>query len=302
MTKSSRRRPKKVPPSTSILTIPSTTSRGKKLTRNSAGPSVPTSPEAQSPKVVATPASKRKGKGKATSGSSSSLSPASVQSPAATVPTESLPALAREHRSTSPSSIDSHQPPPAPSIMQHQTFGADPLNFDDPTIYHIRKVTDDMTEDEKKEIYGVASFPHDDLSDLIPGTPPDKDFSNAKPSNQVNSNTYAAYIEPYLRPLVEEDVAFLRERVKSNFQYDTICEANLSRVTVLLLSRYRLVPKGSTTTSGPKRTVQCRPMVLQIQLDVFIRINHGATSIISTTKQRRQIKSPWLLLQAVSYP
>ena len=70
-----------------------------------------------------------------------------------------------------------------------------------------------MTDEEKKEIYGVSSFPHDDLSDLIAGVPPDKDFSNAKPSNQVNANTFAAYLEPYLRPLTEEDMAFLKERV-----------------------------------------------------------------------------------------
>lgn len=98
--------------------------------------------------------------------------------------------------------------------MQHQIFGADPLTFDDPTIYHIREVTDDMTDDQKKEIYGVTQFPHDDLSHLIAGVPPDKDFSNAKPTNQVNANTFAAYLEPYVRPLVEEDMAFLRERVK----------------------------------------------------------------------------------------
>ena len=98
--------------------------------------------------------------------------------------------------------------------MQHQIFGADPVNFNDPTIYHIREVTDDMTDEEKKEIYGVSSFPHDDLSRLIAGTPPDKDLSNAKPSNQVNFNTFTAYIEPYLKPLVDEDLGFLRERVR----------------------------------------------------------------------------------------
>ena len=109
--------------------------------------------------------------------------------------------------------MDSHQPSPAPSISHYQTFGPDPSAFDDPTVYHIREITDDMTDEEKKEIYCVAQFPHDDLSHLIAGTPPDKDFSNAKPTNQVNANTFATYIEPYLRPLTEEDMAFLKERV-----------------------------------------------------------------------------------------
>lgn len=119
----------------------------------------------------------------------------------------------QKSRDSSESSVDSHQPPPAASIAQYQTFGPDPTAFDDPTIYHIRDITDDMTDEEKAEIFSVAQFPHSDLSHLIAGTIPDKDFSNAKPSNQVNANTFQAYIEPYVRPLTEEDMAFLKERV-----------------------------------------------------------------------------------------
>ena len=70
-----------------------------------------------------------------------------------------------------------------------------------------------MDDDEKADIYSVASFPHDDLRHLIAGTIPDKDFSNAKPSNQVNANTFATYLEPYFRPLSDEDLIWLRERV-----------------------------------------------------------------------------------------
>ncbi|KAF2189176.1 hypothetical protein K469DRAFT_701766 [Zopfia rhizophila CBS 207.26] len=106
----------------------------------------------------------------------------------------------------------SHQPAPAPSIPQFQTFGPDPSTFDDPTIYHIRDVTPGMTEEEIKEIYCVAEYPPSDLHDLTPGTPPDKDFSNAKPASQVNATVFANYVEPYIRPLTEEDVAFLKER------------------------------------------------------------------------------------------
>lgn len=110
------------------------------------------------------------------------------------------------------SSSDEHQPKPAPSITHLQTFGDDPSTFPDPTVYEIREVFDDMTDEEKKEIYSVAVFPHDNLEDLIPGIPPDKDFSNAKPTNQVQANTFATYLEPYFRPYTEEDLAFLRER------------------------------------------------------------------------------------------
>ena len=115
----------------------------------------------------------------------------------------------------SDSSSDARQPPPAAAQPQYQTFGTNPLTFDDPTIYDIRPVTDDMTDEEKKDIYCVASFPKDDLHDLIAGTPPNKDFSNAvKPNNQVQAHTFASYLDGYLRPLKEEDIGFLNERVR----------------------------------------------------------------------------------------
>ncbi|KAL1304524.1 hypothetical protein AAFC00_003509 [Neodothiora populina] len=69
-----------------------------------------------------------------------------------------------------------------------------------------------MSEEQKKQILCVARYPHSDLHDLTPGTPPDMDFSNAKPSSQINFSTFQAYVEPYIRPLTEEDVAFLKER------------------------------------------------------------------------------------------
>lgn len=113
----------------------------------------------------------------------------------------------------SPSGSDvSHQPAPAPAVPQFQTFGEDPVKFDDPTVYHIRDVTPGMTDEEKKEIYSVAVFPPSNLHDKIAGLPPDKDFSNAKPATQVNAGVFANYVEPYIRPLTEEDVAFLKER------------------------------------------------------------------------------------------
>ena len=109
------------------------------------------------------------------------------------------------------SSDDDRIVPPPPPVTQH-TFFPDPL-APDPVIYHIREVTPGMTDEERKEIYSVRGFPTKDLSDQIAGTPPDKDFSNAKPTNQVAANTFLAYAEPYVRPLTEEDMAFLRERV-----------------------------------------------------------------------------------------
>lgn len=113
--------------------------------------------------------------------------------------------------SDSDSSSDDGRPPPQPR-PQANTFGDDPSTFPDPTVYEILAVKPGMTEDEIKAIYSVATYPKSDLSDQIAGDPPDKDFSNAKPTNQINFSTFSTYIGPFFRPFTEEDLAFLRER------------------------------------------------------------------------------------------
>ncbi|KIX07188.1 uncharacterized protein Z518_01841 [Rhinocladiella mackenziei CBS 650.93] len=126
------------------------------------------------------------------------------------------PAAASAHASPTKSDVSMsdaednrviHGQPPIPQ----QGFFPDPL-APDPVIYHIREVTPGMSDAEKREIYSVTAYPAKDLSDQIAGTPPDKDFSNTKPTNQVAANTFLTYVEPYVRPLTEEDMAFLRER------------------------------------------------------------------------------------------
>lgn len=102
--------------------------------------------------------------------------------------------------------------PPRRELPQAMTFGEDPSTFPDPTVYEIRTTYPGMPEEERKEIYSVAGYPKGDLAELIAGDPPDKDFSNAKPSSQINFTTFSSYVEPYFRPFSEEDLAFLRER------------------------------------------------------------------------------------------
>lgn len=114
--------------------------------------------------------------------------------------------------SDSSSSDEDDGRPPRPAPPASQTFGEDPSTFPDPTVYEIREITPDMTDEEVKRIYSVASFPHSDLHDVIAGDPPDKDFSSAKPSNQISASTFQTYVDPYFRPFTEEDLAFLRER------------------------------------------------------------------------------------------
>lgn len=102
--------------------------------------------------------------------------------------------------------------PPKRETPQFQTFGEDPSTYPDPTVYEIREVTPDMTPDQRREIYSVAVYPYTDLADQIAGDPPDKDFTVAKPTNQIAFTTFSTFIEPYFRTFNEEDLAFLRER------------------------------------------------------------------------------------------
>jgi transcriptional adapter 3 len=133
-----------------------------------------------------------------------------ADSPDAAVASHASPARTDVSMSDAEDNPVVHRQRPVPQ----QGFFPDPL-APDPIIYHIREVTPGMSDTEKKEIYGVTSFPTKDLKDEIAGVPPDKDFSNAKPTNQVSANTFLTYVEPFVRPLIEEDMAFLRERVSS---------------------------------------------------------------------------------------
>lgn len=101
---------------------------------------------------------------------------------------------------------------PATAPLYERIFGKDPTLGDDPIVYDIRELRDDMTEDEKRELLQVKEWPRSDLRELTAGDPPDRDFSNAKPANQVNFSTFQTYVDPYIRPYTEEDVAFLKER------------------------------------------------------------------------------------------
>lgn len=68
-------------------------------------------------------------------------------------------------------------------------------------------------KDYLKRKYGVASYPENDLKDLLPGEIPDVDFSKTKaPSNQVQFTTYQSYIESFFRPFSNEDINFANEK------------------------------------------------------------------------------------------
>ena len=113
--------------------------------------------------------------------------------------------------SPSASDLSEVEQPAAPPLYE-RLFGKDPTQFEDPTIYDIREIHDDMTDEEKMAILNVARWPESDLRDMTAGDPPDADFSNAKPATQVNFSTFQTHVDAFIRPFTEEDVAFLKER------------------------------------------------------------------------------------------
>ncbi|OAQ68382.1 histone acetyltransferase subunit 3-like protein [Pochonia chlamydosporia 170] len=143
---------------------------------------------------------------------SSSLSPPAAGSPSAMDVDKKAKEEVKEEDDDDESSSDDEGAPPKRQLPAAQTFGEDPSTFPDPTVYEILPVHEGMTDEEKKEIYSVAVYPKTDLSNLIPGEPPDNDFSSAKPSSQINFSTFSTYVDPYFRPFSEEELAFLRER------------------------------------------------------------------------------------------
>lgn len=173
-------------------------------------PKLTNSPERSSPLRESSTGKPRK-RSRGSESASSSLSPVAPRTPSNMDVDDKAKADRDDDDDDESSSEDDGRPPP-PARPQANTFGEDPSTFPDPTVYEILPVQPGMTEDETKEIYSVATFPKSDLSDLIAGDPPDKDFSSAKPSNQINFSTFSTYIEPYSRPFTEEDLAFLRER------------------------------------------------------------------------------------------
>lgn len=119
----------------------------------------------------------------------------------------------QESSDDSDSSSDDDGAPPPKAIPQSNMFGDDPSTFPDPTVYEVTKVDwKNMSDEEIKEATSVATYPRTDLADQIAGVPPDKDYSVAKPTNQISFSTFSTYVEPYFRPFTEEDLAFLRER------------------------------------------------------------------------------------------
>ncbi|GAV52877.1 hypothetical protein ZYGR_0AI01590 [Zygosaccharomyces rouxii] len=67
-------------------------------------------------------------------------------------------------------------------------------------------------EEFLKRKYQVASYPTDDLKELLPGEIPDQDFSHPKPTNQIQYTTFLASVENFFREFSDEDLKFLKSK------------------------------------------------------------------------------------------
>lgn len=67
-------------------------------------------------------------------------------------------------------------------------------------------------EENLKKKYDVASYPTNDLKELLPGDLPDKDFSHPKPTNQIQYGTFLSSVENFFRPLNDDDIKFLKRK------------------------------------------------------------------------------------------
>lgn len=77
-------------------------------------------------------------------------------------------------------------------------------------------------EEYLKREYDVASYPTNDLKELLPGELPDMDFSHPKPTNQIQYGTFYSSVENFFRPLSDDDIKFLKCKyiIPANLEVD----------------------------------------------------------------------------------
>lgn len=77
-------------------------------------------------------------------------------------------------------------------------------------------------EDNLKRKYDVASYPTNDLKELLPGELPDMDFSHPKPTNQIQYGTFLSSVESFFRTLSDDDIKLLKCKyiIPTNLEMD----------------------------------------------------------------------------------
>ncbi|KAL6945222.1 hypothetical protein ACO0QE_002670 [Hanseniaspora vineae] len=79
-------------------------------------------------------------------------------------------------------------------------------------LFDEKKGLEATGEEYLKQKYAVASYPTQDLTELLPGRMPDLDLSNPKPTNQIQFTTWLSYVDPFFRSFTEKDQDFLKEK------------------------------------------------------------------------------------------
>lgn len=77
-------------------------------------------------------------------------------------------------------------------------------------------------EEYLKKKYNVASYPTNDLKDLLPGVIPDTDYSCPKPANQIQFNTFLTFVDNFFKAFNDHDIKFLENKyiAPNNLQMD----------------------------------------------------------------------------------
>lgn len=85
-------------------------------------------------------------------------------------------------------------------------------------------------EESLKKKYGVASYPTNDLTDLLPGELPDMDYSCPKPTNQIQYNTFLSFVDNFFRELTDEDAKVLKSKyiLPQNVAQDNSYDPNVT--------------------------------------------------------------------------
>lgn len=121
---------------------------------------------------------------------------------------ESVPALATSDAEDEHSKKQQqHSINPKVEYVEAQTLPRAALGLFEDQIKGLPQTGDEFL----KKKYGVASYPTNDLKDMLAGEIPHDDFTRAKPTNQVQFSTFTTFLEPYFRPYGEEDLSFLQQ-------------------------------------------------------------------------------------------
>lgn len=128
--------------------------------------------------------------------------------PVATTPTPIATIVASEQNFDANNEPDTRVKNPKSEFVVSQTL---PKAAKDLGLY-TEEGLETTGEDYLKRKYNVASYPTNDLKDLLPGPIPDADFSCPKPTNQIQYNTFLTFVDNFFKSFNDDDIKFLENK------------------------------------------------------------------------------------------